>query len=155
MLLTDGQFVARARPETMASLLLALLNLTANWEIKIMAIPAHTSASGYAIIIAGLVLVFISALVPFYNSGYQLKVDVILAGLLPYLSYGIAVVLLHRRVTTVVGVVLLGAHAWLVVRERFIDNADYSDFMIYYVPIVLALLLIPLVIMALRQPCYE
>lgn len=120
-----------------------------------MTIPGHTSASGYAIIMAGLVLVFVSALVPFYNTGYQLKVDVLLAGLVPYLAYGIAVVLLQRWVTTVAGVVLLGAHAWLVVRERFIDNADYSNLMIYYVPIVLALLLIPLAIMALRQPWYE
>ncbi len=79
----------------------------------------------------------------------------LLAGLLPYLTFGIAVVLLRRTVTTVVGVILLAAHAWLVIRERFIDSADYSDGMIYYVPIVLTLLLIPLVVMALRQPWHE
>ncbi len=120
-----------------------------------MASSTHESVVGYLIIIVGLMLALISALIPFYTSGYELQIKVLLAGLLPYLTYGIAVVLLRRMITIVVGTILLAIHAWLVIQERFIDGGNYNDGMIYVVPIVLTLVLTPLVVMALRQPWLE
>ena len=44
---------------------------------------------------------------------------------------------------------LAAAHTWLVVTERFIGGADYSNGLIFAVPIFLAILIAPLVFVAL------
>ncbi len=64
MLLTGEQFVPWVGIETIAAAMLASSHLTDNQETKIMLITSHVTTSGYAIIIAGLVLVFVSALGP-------------------------------------------------------------------------------------------
>jgi hypothetical protein len=117
-----------------------------------MVTRVHINVFGYTILLVGLVLAFVSAVVPFYDAGYQLRTGVLLAGLLPYLLYGMALVLLPRTMTIAAGLLLLVVHAWLVIRERFIDHADYGDGMIYYLPVVLTLLLIPLLVKALHAP---
>jgi hypothetical protein len=106
----------------------------------------------YWIVLAGLVLAFTSALVPFYTSGYKLASGVLLAGMLPYLVYGIAAPLLRRGLIVVSGLVLLTVHAGLVISERFLGGGDYSDGMIYWVPVLLAVALLPLLVLVLRQP---
>jgi hypothetical protein len=113
---------------------------------------AHLRSSAYWIIVAGLLLALLSALVPHYQAGYKLMYGVLLSGMLPYLIYGIAAPLLRTGLILVAGLGLLTVHAWLVISERFIDGADYSDGMIYYVPLLLALVLLPLLVMALRKP---
>jgi hypothetical protein len=114
----------------------------------------YSPMPGYAIIIAGVVLAFISAVIPFYNAE-QLNIGVLMAGLLPYMVYGFAVVLLRHPLTIITGLVLLFLHGWLVYHERFELNADYSSGMIYLVPIALALVLITLAAVALRQPWHK
>lgn len=113
--------------------------------------PDH-NILGYVVLAAGLALAFVSAVVPFYTAGYQLRLGVLIAGVTPYLAYGLMVVLLHRPVTNVVGVILLAAHLWLVAGERFIKGGSYADPTIHVVPLVLAVLLLPWVVQALRQP---
>jgi len=111
-----------------------------------------SAASVSAVVAAGLVLAFLSALVPFFHAGYVLQYPVLLIGMLPYLVYGVAAPLLDRGLAMLSGLLLLGAHAWLVISERFIGGADYSDGLILYVPLVLALVLSPLLFVALRRP---
>lgn len=106
----------------------------------------------YGIIVIGLILAFVSAVVPFYGTGYELMLSVLLSGLIPYLIYGIAIPFLNGGLLILPGLVLVAIHAWLVVSERFLKNADYSDGMIYYLPVVLAILLLPLILRALREP---
>jgi hypothetical protein len=77
---------------------------------------------------------------------------VLLAGMLPYLVYAIAAPLLERTTVIIAGLILLAVHLWLLVSERFIDAADYSDGRIYYVPLLLALALLPLLFRVLRKP---
>ena len=107
--------------------------------------------AAYWVLVAGLLLSFVSAVVPFYSAGYKLLYGVMLAGLLPYLIYAIAVPLLNARLVLAVGLALLGVHGWLVIGARFVGGADYSDGMIYYVPLLLALALVPLLLMVLRK----
>lgn len=104
------------------------------------------------LIVAGLVLAALSAFVPFYTAGYRLMVGVLLAGMLPYLVYAIAIPLMRGMLTIVSGIVLVLVHAWLVVNERFIGGADYSDGLIYYVPILMAIAVVPLAVAALLKP---
>ena len=110
---------------------------------------SFANPTGWMIVLYGLGLSFIAAFAPFFEAGYLLKVDVLLAGITPYLVYAIAVPLLPGAITTTVGIVLVTAHTGLVVTERFLNGADYSDSLIYTVPIIMAVLVIPLVIVAL------
>ena len=111
---------------------------------------------GYGVIAAGTVLSFISAVVPFYTAGYQLLFTVLMAGMTPYLVYGLVMYLLRRPVVTnVAGALLLAAHLWLVIHERFIGGADYSDRTIYIMPLLFTVMLVPLLVRALREPWHE
>ena len=117
-----------------------------------MGMHTNLRSAAYWVIVAGLLLSFVSAVVPFYHAGYKLLYEVMLAGMLPYLVYGIAVPLLRTGPVLVAGFLLLGAHTWLVISERFVAGADYSNGMICYVPLLLSVALLPLPVMALRKP---
>lgn len=114
--------------------------------------PSFQRYLAYAVIALGAGLAFLSAVVPHYSAGHRVLGGVLLAGLLPYLAYGLAVPLLRTALIGVAGIVLLCLHAALVAAERFVDGADYSDGMIYYGPLVLALAALPLLALGLRQP---
>lgn len=110
---------------------------------------------GYAIVIGGAVLAFVSAVVPYYGAGYRLDSGVLIAGLLPYLVYAVAVALPRGPLTLVGGLAALAIHTWVVVRERIADRADYNDGMIYYIPLALMLALLALAIAAYRTLWHE
>ena len=114
--------------------------------------PSLQRYVAYAVIAGGLGLAFLSAVVPHFTAGYRVMGGVLLAGLLPYIAYGLVVPLLRTALTAAAGIVLAVLHAALVVAERFADGADYSDGSIYYGPLALALATLPLLVLGLRQP---
>jgi hypothetical protein len=97
----------------------------------------------YLLIVAGCVLAFISAVVPHYNAGYRLMVGVLAAGLLPWLVYGFLTEILRGWALALPGVLLLGVHLWLTVEKRILDYDAYADHLIYAVPVLLAILGLP------------
>ena len=113
---------------------------------------SYTDPAGYLFIVAGMLLAAVSAFVPHFDAGYHLNAAVLIAGLVPYMVYAVPVVLMRGMLTTVTGIALVIVHAWLVASERFAGAADYSSGLIYIVPVVIAVLLLPLVIVALRRP---
>ena len=117
-----------------------------------MATSGNTPGLAYAIIVLGVVLAAASAIQPFYDDGYRLRVGVLLSGLLPYLVYTIIAVILQRPLVVMAGVVLLALHAWLVLSVRYSGSVNTGDGMLYTVPILLTLALTPLGFIALRQP---
>lgn len=112
--------------------------------------PSRTLA--YACIAIGVALAFVAAVVPHYSAGYRLATGVLVAGLTPWFVYALALPLLRGALSTGAGLLLVAVHAWLVVRERFAQGADYADGMIYGIPVVLAVLLLALLWRALREP---
>jgi hypothetical protein len=116
-----------------------------------MQAQSYLNVPGYLILLTGLILSLISALVPHFEAGYRLTVSVFVAGMLPYLVYGIAVPLMRGAVTTVTGVIIVLVHAWLVINERFVANADYSDARIYYIPVILSIVVLPVVAAAINK----
>ena len=112
---------------------------------------SYANTPGYLFLIIGLTLSFISAFVPFFEAGYKLMTSVLIAGMLPYLVYAIAVPLSRSTMTTMLGLVIVITHALLVFNERFIGNADYSDNIIYYGPIIIAVIVLPFVIIAIKK----
>ena len=112
---------------------------------------SYANTPGYLLLIIGVILSFISAFVPFYEVGYKLMTSVLIAGMLPYFVYGIAVPLSRSMMTTIIGLIIVIAHTLLVFNERFIGKADYSDGMIYYVPIIIAVTVLPLVLITINK----
>ena len=102
--------------------------------------------TGWIIILYGLGLSFFAAFTPFFDAGYLFKGNVLLAGLLPYMIYAIAVPLLPGTSTTSVGITLALAHTGLVVSVRFFSG---SENLMFILPIMMAVLLLPLVAIAL------
>jgi uncharacterized membrane protein YGL010W len=117
-----------------------------------METQTFTDPPGYWFIVAGMLLAAISAFVPHFDSAYHLDAGVLIAGFVPYLVYSVAVVLMRGMLTTVAGAALVIVHVWLVVGERFVHELDYSDGMIYYVPLLMAIIVLPLAVSALRRP---
>ena len=105
----------------------------------------YANRAGWTIVLYGVSLSFIAAFTPMLVTGYLFKGDVLLSGLFPYLIYALAVPLLPGVTTTTVGMVLVTVHTGLVVAVRFLS---YSDSLIYTIPIIMAVLLIPLAVVA-------
>lgn len=106
----------------------------------------------YALIALGAMLAFVAAFETQLALGYYLHAGVLLAGLLPYFVYSIAVVLWNSPAVTLHGVLLLLVHAWVVAGVRFVGMDGYSGALLVYAPLVLSLALIPAAVMAWRQP---
>jgi len=112
---------------------------------------SYVNTPGYLFLAIGLILSLFSAFVPFFEAGYRVMTSVLIAGMIPYLIYGIVVPLSHSLLTTITGLFIVLTHALLVLDKRVINNADYSDGMIYYGPIIIAVIVLPLVIILLKK----
>ncbi|MDR9435703.1 MAG: hypothetical protein RI563_02410 [Thiohalophilus sp.] len=106
----------------------------------------------YGMIVIGVLLAFIASFEPQLALGYHLHAGILAAGLLPYFVYSLAVTLKSGPLVTLHGIVLLIIHAWMIDAVRFVAQPDYSVSLLIYGPLVLSLVLIPLVVLALRQP---
>ena len=78
----------------------------------------------------------------------------LLTGLLPYLVYAMTLPYLRGWLLAVPALLIVAVHAWAVASERFIDYRGYGDGTIYYVPLGLALLTLPLLAWGLRTQRY-
>lgn len=106
----------------------------------------YANRSGWIVIAYGISLSFLAAFTPYFEAGFLFKVELLLAGLLPYMIYVIAVPLLPGTANTSVGIVLIAAHTVLVVAVRLLG---FSESLIYIMPAIMAVLVMPLVIVAL------
>ncbi len=112
----------------------------------------NEASLSYGIILLGCGLAFLSAVVPHYDTGYYLMTGVLLTGLLPYLIYALVAALMRGPLVLAGGLVILVLHGILVANERVLGGADYASGMIYYGPLLLAVLGLPLLLRALREP---
>ena len=108
----------------------------------------YANRSGWIVIAYGISLSFLAAFTPYFEAGFLFKVEVLLAGLLPYMIYVIAVPLLPGAANTSVGIVLIAVHTALVVAVRILG---FSESLIYIMPVIMAVLVMPLVIVALNK----
>jgi len=109
----------------------------------------------YGMIALGTLVSLFAALEPFYTAGYHLRFSVLSMGLLPYLAYGIPVTLFQRTITIVAGVILLIVHAGSVFVVRVIDPDNLVNGIIYLAPLIITAFLLPLVVVAWRQPWHD
>jgi hypothetical protein len=108
----------------------------------------------YLLLAAGCLLAFLAALVPHFDAGHHLMVSVLLTGLLPYLVFGLALPYLRGWALMLPALLMVAVHAWLVLWQRFVAYQEYSDGMIYFVPLGLTVAATALLAWALhRSPC--
>lgn len=115
----------------------------------------NTRSSGATVLwvtVAGVGLSFLAALVPFFSAGYQLHYGVLFAGFAPYLVYGFAAPLLDRRIRLAAGLLVIAVHVALLVNGHLTADESAIHSALFYGPLLLALLISPLWLVALRKP---
>jgi len=100
--------------------------------------------AAYLIILFGLGVAAAASLVPFYNAGYLLEPGVLTAVLMPFVLYGLFIESLRGPWLLASGLLLLIASLALVLPERFLHYNGYADGMIYWVPTLTAVIMMPI-----------
>jgi NADH:ubiquinone oxidoreductase subunit K len=98
----------------------------------------------YLIVLLGLGGAAAASVVPFYTAGYVLEPGVLLAVLMPFLLYGLFTESLRSAWLIASGLMLLAISLALVVPERFLHYNGYTDDMIYWVPTLAAVIVLPI-----------
>ena len=106
--------------------------------------PLDYRPAAYLIILLGLGAAAAASLVPFYNAGYLLEPGVLLAVLMPFLLYGLFIESLRGPWLLASGLLLLAASLALVVPERYLHYNGYADDVIYWVPTLTAVIVMPI-----------
>lgn len=100
--------------------------------------------AAYLIILLGLGLAAAAALVPFYHVAYLLEPGILLAVLMPFLLYGLFIESLRGSWLLATGLLLLAANLVLVAFERYLRYDGYADDLIYWVPTLAAVVVLPI-----------
>lgn len=109
--------------------------MTKTWDYR----PA-----AYLIMLLGLGGGTAAAFVPFYSAGYELDYGVLLAVLLPFLLYALFSESLRGPWLLASGLVLLVFSLALVIPERYLNYNGYRDDLIYWVPTLVAAIVLPI-----------
>jgi len=96
------------------------------------------------IILLGLGLAAAASLVPFYHVAYLLEPGILLAVLMPFLLYGLFIESLRGPWLLATGLLLFAANLVLVAFERYLRYDGYTDGLIYWVPTLAAVVVLPL-----------
>ncbi len=107
----------------------------------------------YLIIGLGSLLTFATAVVPFYHAGDELRVTVLLVGLMPYIVYGLFTDVVRGWPLPIAGALILGIDLGVKIPERFLHYDGYAGNAIYYAPLVSTFVVLPVLlgIGALRE----
>ncbi|MBU0656509.1 MAG: hypothetical protein KJ914_15410 [Gammaproteobacteria bacterium] len=106
--------------------------------------------SGYVIVAVGLLLSFMGAFIRFLDYTYYLDAWLMTAGMLPYLFYYMIVALHDDRLTNWSGASLLLTHGGAMLWARFVAGMPDVAWL-YYAPLLLTVLLVPLFVRALHK----
>lgn len=104
------------------------------------------------IILLGLGLATAASLVPFYHVAYLLEPGILLAVLMPFLLYGLFIESLRGSWLLATGLLLLAVNLVLVAFERYLRYDGYTDGLIYWVPTLAAVVVLPLAYRLGRRP---
>ena len=102
------------------------------------------SISGFtlAIVGVGIVLSVTFALQPHFTAAYRMDLSTLIAGLTPYLVFGVLSSLIPDRASLGAGVGLVTVHALVGIHQRFLTDGYLEGAALSGVPLVLALLLL-------------
>lgn len=92
--------------------------------------------AAYVIVALGAALAFVAAVAPFYDTGYLLDLRVLLAGLAPYIVYGLLTAFVRGRWLLAAGLLLFLFDLALKISQRFLRYDGYADGLVYVAPLV-------------------
>jgi len=104
-----------------------------------------------AVIVAGTVLAFAAAIIPYFNAGYHLAGGVLFVALAPYVEYGALLRVLRRGAAIAAGLAVLALNAAAIVPERLLSFSGYADGWIYYAPLAATIVVLPLFLLFGRR----
>ena len=110
---------------------------------------SFSNSCNCSIVVIGVVLTFISSFTEQATFGYYLDSKLLLVGMIPYLLFALAAVLLKGALSMIHGLSLLALHAWVVISARFTGAS--SDEWLIYGPLLLSLALLPLLYLAMHK----
>jgi hypothetical protein len=105
----------------------------------------------YLVIALGVMLSFVVAVVPHYTTGHVLLLSVALAGLLPYVVYGLFIDMVRGWLLLITGVLIFGVDLGVKIPERFLHYDGYASGVIYYAPFISTLAAIVLLGIGARK----
>ena len=100
----------------------------------------------YLIIVLGSLLTFAAAVVPFYNSSYELQMTVLVVGLMPYVVYGLLSDVVRGWPLLIAGTLVFGIDLGVKIPERFLHFDGYAGNAIYYAPLLSTFVILPLIL---------
>jgi hypothetical protein len=100
----------------------------------------------YLVVSLGASLAFAVAIVPFYEAGHRLALDLLLLGLLPYIVYGAFTGVVRGPALAVAGVLLLAIELGVRIPERYVSHDGFADGSVYWAPLAATFVLLPLVL---------
>lgn len=122
---------------------------------RVMAMTIRFNVLCFAIIAIGMLLSLFAAIMPYYPPAYQLRLSVLITGWIPYLVFGLPAALLRRTITPLAGAFVMLVHLLAVLVTRGAVDANTVHSALYWVPLGLATLLIPLAVAAVREPWHR
>ena len=112
--------------------------------------PETIRRIAYLIVAAGVVLSFIAAVVPFENTGYKLMGSFLFLGLAPYVIYGALTDVLKGYALLIPGLAILSIDLIVKIQQRFFTASPADSNLLLWVPVVLAVVVLPAAIFAGR-----
>jgi len=100
----------------------------------------------YVVILLGGILAFATAVTPFYDAGYTLRLDILLIGLLPYVVYGLFTDVVHGWALLIAGALLFGVDLGVKLPWRFLHHDGDTENVLYYASLVLSFVVLPVIL---------
>jgi hypothetical protein len=105
----------------------------------------------YSIVALGCMLAAAVAVVPFYSASYALRFGVLMAGVLPYLVYAMFPTFVRGLALVMPGVIILAIDVAVKIPERFLRYDGFVDGLVFYVPLVSTLIVLPVAFAIVRR----
>lgn len=106
----------------------------------------------YLIILLGLGAAALAAVLPHYTAGYKLDTTILLALMGPFVLYGMLVESLRGLTLLLPGLVLLAVTLAVIVSERYVHYVGFADGISYWLPLLVALIVLPLAYLLGERP---
>jgi hypothetical protein len=100
----------------------------------------------WLVIVLGISLSFAVAVVPFYQAGHLLRLDVLLVGLLPYIVLGTFSGIVRGWALLVASALALGIDVIVKIPERYWHYDGYAGGAVFWAPLALAIVVLPVVL---------
>lgn len=111
--------------------------------------------AAYVIIVLGCLLAGAAAVVPFYTVAYKVDALALAAVLTSFAAYGMFTTSLRGPWLLGAGVVLLAATLAVVIDQRYLHYDGYRDGTMYWMPLLVVAVVLPIALVFGKRAPYE